>query len=204
MPSNVNFGEFALDALRETGNIGAGHAATSLSRLMDRKILILVPHVKIIPPIKLPTEIIHEPEELIAGVYVRITGDIDGSTLFLMSEGSAKRMVSVLLGKSESTACLSDEGQHLLTRIGDIMISSYLDALSEFTGLKAAASEPSFSFDMGGALVEAVALELDLEAGFGILIQTRFIDNEDEIEGHIVFLPNPNALQTVLTKMGVH
>ena len=39
------FNEMELDALKELGNIGAGHAATSLSQLLDRTIEISVPKI---------------------------------------------------------------------------------------------------------------------------------------------------------------
>ena len=39
--------ELQLDALKEVANIGAGHAATALSQLTDRRIMISVPEIAI-------------------------------------------------------------------------------------------------------------------------------------------------------------
>src|ERR671916_186999 len=41
--------ESQLDAMREVANIGAGHAATALSQMTNRRIMITVPRVKIKP-----------------------------------------------------------------------------------------------------------------------------------------------------------
>ncbi|HBG15144.1 MAG TPA: CheY-P-specific phosphatase CheC, partial [Firmicutes bacterium] len=38
-----------LDAIREVGNIGAAHAATVLSQLLNRKVFMTVPQVNILP-----------------------------------------------------------------------------------------------------------------------------------------------------------
>src|SRR3989449_3125985 len=40
--------ELQIDALREVANIGAGHAATALSQLTNRKIMISVPQINIV------------------------------------------------------------------------------------------------------------------------------------------------------------
>ena len=41
--------QFQLDALREIGNIGSGHAATALSTLLQRRIDMSVPKVWVVP-----------------------------------------------------------------------------------------------------------------------------------------------------------
>ncbi|MCL5291927.1 MAG: chemotaxis protein CheC [Actinobacteria bacterium] len=204
MSNDTNLGDFELDALREIGNIGAGHAATSLSHVLDRKILIDVPNIKIVPLVKLPEQAADRVEEPVTAVYVRITGDITGTTLFLLSSESARRIASVLLNDGENSIHLSRKGKNLLNRIGGIMVSSYLNALAMFTGLRVVATEPSFAFDMAGALVEAVAIELDLEAEVGIVVETRFVDDDEEVDGRIVFLPTPKSLGSILAKIGVY
>lgn len=42
-----NLSEVELDVLKELGNIGTGHAATSLSKLLNKDVYLSVPRVKI-------------------------------------------------------------------------------------------------------------------------------------------------------------
>lgn len=58
--------QMRLDALKEMGNIGAGNAATSISMMLDKKVDINVPDVKLIPLSKL-WEIFEDPEEVVSG-----------------------------------------------------------------------------------------------------------------------------------------
>ncbi len=73
-----------LDVLKEVGNIGAGHSATALSKLLNKKIDMMVPHVKVVS-FKELTEWLGGPEVVIASVYLRIEGDIPGSLFFVLS-----------------------------------------------------------------------------------------------------------------------
>jgi len=43
MASDLNLTDEQKDALSEVGNIGAGHAATALSQLIKKKVMISVP-----------------------------------------------------------------------------------------------------------------------------------------------------------------
>jgi len=44
-----NLTPMQLDAIREVGNIGAGHAATVLSQLLKQRVSMTVPQVNILP-----------------------------------------------------------------------------------------------------------------------------------------------------------
>ena len=48
MNSEIPITDMHLDVLKEIGNIGAAHAATSLSQLLNRKIDMHVPNVKLV------------------------------------------------------------------------------------------------------------------------------------------------------------
>ena len=60
-------GTLQLDGLREVANIGAGHAATALSQLTNRRIMVGVPQVKILRIDEI-ADMIGTGEEVVAGV----------------------------------------------------------------------------------------------------------------------------------------
>ena len=70
--------EMYLDVLKEIGNIGAGNAATSLSKILGKKIDMAVPKVNIIKFNEVE-EIVGGADTLVAGVYLEFTGDIEGT-----------------------------------------------------------------------------------------------------------------------------
>src|SRR5439155_12671992 len=78
-----------LDALREVANIGAGHAATALSQMTNRTIMIAVPEVNV-RPLEEVTDLVGSPDTVIAAVLMHMMGDLTARTLVLFPEGSAR------------------------------------------------------------------------------------------------------------------
>ncbi|WP_345739387.1 chemotaxis protein CheC [Virgibacillus salarius] len=61
------------DVLREIGNIGAGNAATSMSKLLNRKIDMEVPSVNVVSYDEM-MELLGGPDEVIVALLFRIQG----------------------------------------------------------------------------------------------------------------------------------
>src|SRR5438309_1954184 len=84
-----------LDALREIANMGAGHAATALSKLLGGRVMIKVPRISI-TRLEDATPDIAEAEELVAAVLMHVMGDLTGRTVlvfpFETAEAIAKRL----------------------------------------------------------------------------------------------------------------
>src|SRR5690625_6711884 len=71
----TNLSNFQLDMLKEIGNIGAGNAATSLSKLINKRVDMQVPSVKIVP-FEEVMNIIGGPDQMIVAILFQIQGDI--------------------------------------------------------------------------------------------------------------------------------
>src|SRR5262245_9644031 len=84
------------DALREVANIGAGHAATALSQMTGRKIMISVPEVTV-RRLEEVAELVGPPDTVIAGVLMHVMGDLTGRTLVVLGETSARHLCTMLL-----------------------------------------------------------------------------------------------------------
>src|SRR5256885_10949356 len=82
--------ELQIDALREVANIGAGHAATALSQLTNRRIMISVPQINIARLEEVPNLLGH-PQEVVAAVLMHMLGDLTGRTLLLFPESVGRR-----------------------------------------------------------------------------------------------------------------
>ena len=70
-----------LDALREVANIGAGHAATALSQMINSTIMISVPTINVSRLEEVPPQI-SGPEEPVAAVLMHMLGDLTGRTAY--------------------------------------------------------------------------------------------------------------------------
>ncbi|TET22186.1 MAG: hypothetical protein E3J78_03315, partial [Candidatus Cloacimonadota bacterium] len=59
--------ERQLDSIKEISNIGSGHAATALSQLTKKKVMVSVPEVKVLKVEQLPS-LFPEAEEIVVGI----------------------------------------------------------------------------------------------------------------------------------------
>ncbi|MCK4251779.1 chemotaxis protein CheC, partial [candidate division WOR-3 bacterium] len=88
-----------LDALKEVGTIGAGHAANALSQLAGRKIMISVPQVKGVP-LKEVVALVGPPESMAVVTYMKLMGDTEGRSLLVFPKQSAFNLVDILMKRS--------------------------------------------------------------------------------------------------------
>ncbi|WP_044893749.1 chemotaxis protein CheC [Bacillus alveayuensis] len=190
-----------IDILREIGNIGAGNAATALSQLLNKKIEMNVPDVRIVSFDEM-MELVGGAEHVVASVFLRIEGDISGNMFFMLSLEQAERFIQQMTGNKE----LSELGSSALQELGNILAGSYLSALADFTKLKLHPSVPALSVDMIGAILEYGLIELSRVGDFAIVIDTALCEEDqeqDSVNGHFFLLPDPDSFTPLFQSLGV-
>lgn len=198
--------EMQLDALKEIGNIGAGNAATALSKMVGKRVNMEVPLVRVIPLKEVP-EWLGGPEKEVLGVYLSVFGALTGHILFVMTIDDALKIMHILLGDmapSRNQILEMDElASSAMGEIGNILSSSYLAALADFTGLHLNHSVPSIAVDMAGAIVDIVLIEISQHSDYALLIETVFVEEEDRITGYFMLIPDTGSLEIILQALGV-
>ena len=191
-----------LDALKELGNIGAGNSATALSQIIIKKIDMSVPRVKVYSIYEIP-ELFGGSESIVVGVLLRMFGDMQGSLMFLLDEESARKLLSdMMLGQEVGN--LTDElPMSAMMEVGNIISSSYLNALSFFSNLTIIPSTPAFAYDMAGAILGTILYEVSELSDQVLLIETDFLGNGEAIRGHFFVLPDLPSLGILLKAVGV-
>ncbi|WP_273125574.1 chemotaxis protein CheC [Metabacillus sp. HB246100] len=200
-----------LDVLKEVGNIGAGHSATSLSKLLNKKIDMNVPDVNVVSFNDL-MERLGGPDVVIASVFLRIEGEVPGSLFFVLSIEQAERFIRQLI--MDDTFSFSSKtsnhelGQSAFQELGNILTGSYLSSLSDLTALSIYPSVPACTVDMFGAVISHGLIELSHVSDFAIIIDT-VISEEDEnhgessVKGHFFLLPDPDSFNMLFQALGV-
>lgn len=197
--SYENLTSIQMDALREVGNIGAGNAATALSQLINKKIDMTVPAINIVPFEDIFSRI--GGEEIVVGVVVRVLGDTPGNILFVFEKNTALQFVKILTGKDEEY--LSEMGNSVICEIGNIISSSYMNAIAKFTNLIITPSVPAVSYDMLGAILSTTFIEAGQFDDYVLDIETVFIEDDSQINGHFYYIPMPGSLEKILNSLGV-
>ncbi len=191
--------ELQLDALKEVANIGAGHAATALSQLTSRTIMIAVPEVNIRPLEEVP-ELLGRADEVIAAVLMHMMGDLTGRTLVLFPEPSAKALCDILFRKSPgTTTAFGSMEQSGLKEAGNILASAYMNALSDFMGMMLVPSVPSLVIDLSAAILTTAYLNFGHDRDYVFCVETAFrVEGATEpLRGHFLLLPDMPSLRAI-------
>ena len=192
-----------LDALREIGNVGAGNSATALSQIINKKIDMNVPRVSLIPIEDVP-DLVGGPDAIIVAIFLRVYGKAPGNILFLMPKKNAFFLVDDLMGREHGTTqSLTEMDESALKEIGNILTGSYLNSFFHFTNISMIPSIPSLAIDMAGAILNVVLVQLGQMGDHAMVIETKFLAEDDSVNGHFFLVPDPGALSTLVKAVGV-
>lgn len=190
------------DVLREIGNIGAGNATTALAQLLQCKVDMKVPQVRLLDFQEVGAAMGGE-EQIMAGVYLLVEGDITGSMMFLLEEKAAHCLVAKLMQMEMNTEGEFTEMElSALKEIGNIIVASYLNSLSVLTNMTIVPSVPDLSIDMAGAILSVPAIEFGAIGDEILLIQTQFTDDMD-LDGYFILVPDLESYNKILTAIGM-
>ena len=189
------------DVLREIGNVGASNASAALAQLLGRRVEVHVPKVKLLDFNNIGKAIGGE-EQIMAGVYLRVEGQINGSMLLMLKKQAAARVAGILLGDPyrDPKAELTEIECSALSEVGNIVTSAYLNAISTLTGLKTLPSVPSLCVDMAGAILSVPAIEFGMMCDKLLLIENRFSGTTD---GYLILVPDIDSYDKMLEALGM-
>jgi chemotaxis protein CheC len=186
------------DALREVATIGAGHAATALSQMTGRKVMIDVPEVRVLR-LEEAGELIGPPETIIAAVLMHMMGDMTGRTLLIFPEPCARALCEILLRRAETAPGFSDMQRSTLMETGNILCSAYLNALADFMGMILVPSVPALVVDQAGAVLTTAYLNFGHARDYVICVETafRFEGTSEALHGQFILMPDGGSLTAI-------
>ncbi len=191
-----------LEALKEIGNIGSGHAATSLSNMLQTRIDMAVPKVWLVP-LERMGEALGEMDATRVALYLKVEGEASGKALFVLPIESAEQIAKNLLWMEETPDVFNDEmAQSALREVGNILVSSFVIALTQFSGILLQPSVPALAVDMIGAMIDAVLIE-DGKVDDNVLIIDTKLSGLDIMEGKFLFIPDEGSLDKIFGVFGI-
>lgn len=190
------------DILREIGNIGSGNAVTALAKMLNKKVDMSVPVVNLVE-FKDIANFIGGGEQLIVGILVGISGDINGIMMFIIKQESAHKLIHILMNQTTSSEDFTEIELSALQEIGNILASSYLGSLASLINKKVLPSVPYLSIDMANAILSVPAIEFGKVGDRVLFIESVFQAENDHVSGYFVLVPDMTSLQMILSVLGV-
>jgi chemotaxis protein CheC len=193
---NLTDKEFAV--LRSIVSKGLDDSSTALSSMTTGGIRLLDPHLEFTPLNAVPG-IAGGPEKVVVAVYLGIEGDLNGHLMLLFSQANGLRVVDMLMELPPGTTGELDElGISALAETGNVCGSSFLNAISDRTGLKIVPTTPAVVVDMAGAILESVAVELYLNGDEVLVVETGFGGG---VPGHFLLMPDQDSMARLVAAL---
>ncbi len=192
-----------LDTLREVGSIGTGNAATALSSLIGQPVRIQLPEVRIMGYNE-AIEWIGGPEEITAGVLVGMSGQITGIMLSVQQLEFVNLVLENMMGTSvKDYRELGEIERSALVEVGNIMISTFISALSSLAGVQISLTVPAFTVDMQGAIMTVPMAAYGGQSDYIMTIGGNFVCQGKEVPCRLLLSPDIRSLNVLLRRLGV-
>lgn len=180
---------FALNTFLTAAKAGVRKAAESISMMSSSTVRMDVISAGVAPTSRL-SEVAGNPEDLVAGVYIQVTGDVPGHALLVFSYDGALQLVDMLTGQPTGTTVrLGEMESSVIQEVGNIVTSSYLNAIAEFFGWSLLPSPPSVAVDMAAAVIDSVLLSTGHFDDETINIATKFAGRKQAMRGFFLYIP---------------
>jgi chemotaxis protein CheC len=145
------------------------------------------------------------PEPITAGVLVGMSGQLSGIMLSVQQLEFVNLVLENMMKKSiQDYMELEEMERSALTEVGNIMISTFINALSSLADIDIELTVPAFTVDMQGAIMAVPMAEYGGQSNYIMTIGGNFICNGKEIPCRLLLSPDIRSLNFLLRKLGVN
>jgi chemotaxis protein CheC len=192
-----------LDVLKEISSIGTGNAISSLSKITNKRINMELPKVMFLE-FKDVHKSIGNPEDMVAGILVTLSGDINGMVMFILNIRTARSLINYFYEKPTATHEFDELDRSALEEMGNILISSYISALGTLINKRIIPSVPTVALDMAAAILSVPAIEFSKVADGVMHIETVFSAGTDQMSGYFLLVPELDSFNVIMKALGAY
>jgi chemotaxis protein CheC len=189
--------ELQLDALRELANIGSGNASTALSGMLGRSVDISVPKAQALP-LADAVEAAGPAAQEITGIVLGVVGEMNGTVLLLVPPADADAICRMLGVEPDDEFALSALGE-----IGNIVGTSYINALAAMTGMDIEPTPPATATDMLGALVASVLAGQAHAGDIALMLDSNLVVEGEDCSISFFLVPDQGGVKELLSRLGL-
>ncbi len=202
--SALELSEMQIEAMKEVGNIGAGHAATALSDMLGQPVQIGTPKVEILPFAGLAGHISKDNRRVsTVHFHVNVNGEAPCQIVVLFDEEQALSFVSIFTGMTaeDGGEMFATVVESTIKEVGNIIGGAYLTALTSLTGINLIPSVPSVST---GTVTDTFLALMSVPPDQDVFyVQTGFEKDQPLIMGEFVLIPEPESIAPLLSVFGL-
>jgi len=189
--------EFQIDQLMEIMNIGASHASTALSQMIEKKVDLSVPRAHF-DEIQNLNKFIENKDEEVTTAILKIYGDAGGVMFFMFTSGNEAKIVNVLIGKTKNENERKELELSAVKEVGNVLAGASLAAFSKFLDMNLLHSVSDVVIDTAESIMNSVVIEIGKNSGMALIFEVKFIIKELDVETKFLFFIDPNATSKIL------
>ncbi|WP_141593843.1 chemotaxis protein CheC [Myxococcus sp. AB056] len=190
-----------LDALREVANIGCGHAANALSRLMGgRKVDLSIPRVLLTGPSD-AAELLGGAAPVVSG-WLGIQGGLRGALLLVLPQQDGAALEALLL--EGQPVIHQAERDSVMAETANIVASACLSAMGRLTGWKLVPTVPTVRRGRARDVVSDAVGQVEGDASSVVVLEARFLATAaPPVGGQLLLVLARDSIRDLLARLGV-
>lgn len=186
--------------LHQINEQAAASASKALSKLIDREVEVGISKTEVKKVEELSPLI--GIEDVVAGIYLPVTGDIKGAALLIFPREAAFTLSDLLVKRpAGTTRKLTELDESALKEVGNIISGNYLTVLANTLQIKVVEHLPNFSFDMFGAIVSQIITEFAQKTEAAMVIEIEFTFKPETLKGYFLLLFNVEQFNAILSSI---
>jgi len=188
-----------LEILLEIGSMGAGHATTTLSKVLHEPIKIEVPRVHMSPPHLVP-RIYGKHDTVVAVIFMQLRDTANCDIMLIFEEEESKKIAALMTDDVDDEVTPEME-MSAIEEMGSIVLCSFLNAMADFTLTKLVSTPPQLIIDSFDAVIDNLLIKQALCSEVAVIFDTRFKRYNSSTEGFLITFPS-DKLQRMLAQKG--
>jgi len=191
--------EIDLGILLELGSIGAGHAATALSDVLQQPITIEVPKIRRIQPHLIPN-FFNKHETPTVAVYLQLNGNYECDLLLMFDQSEAKKIAAMMTCVSSIEELDPVMETSAIHELANILIGAFLSAISDFAGVNLMPTTPTSSVDTFDAIIDGFLIQQATISEYAMIFETKFKRQEEDAKCILVVFPSQEFKDLLIQK----
>jgi chemotaxis protein CheC len=205
--------QMQLDAIREIGNIGVGHAAAALSEMIGYPVDIDIPKAELVSIYNLDSYY-GDPDASCAAVFAASDSATPLNFMLLLREDAVAELVGLLVAKQfgmqmDFSSMALEMIDSALGEIGNILLGSFLNAINDLLGVTNGITTPAVTHDMLASILSVVAAmfgqygDIALVTKSNLNVMSADRTQSRSLDASILLMSEPQVLEMLLKKLGV-
>lgn len=194
---------YKLDVLQEVGNIGAGNAATALSKMLNSKINVTIPNVRVLDFDEISYAL--GGNNIVAlGVSIDLIDEMHGRLLQIFQKSFVEKILNNFYHKQvEELENLDEMDRSVVSEVGNITTAAYANALAVLSGMRINITPPKQYTDEVGRLLHIPSAEIDEYGESVLFIDVNFSIEDQEFKSNMILELDLKSLTYLFNNLGV-